>query len=175
MSDASASRETRHANRGKKWALIVGAVVVLTAAAGAAAQFLVRPAQLAGLYSDAGVRRDPLFVSLDQFTVNLADEGGERFAQVGVTLEVADEKVDKAIRAHLPSIRNSVLLLLSSKKTTDLLSLDGKKQLAAEIASQAGRELGWQPVDETKGSDIAGRPARANPIEAVHFSHFIVQ
>ncbi|MDT3677608.1 MAG: flagellar basal body-associated FliL family protein [Burkholderiaceae bacterium] len=168
MSEAPA-QPAKKKNRAKKWTMIVGAVVVLTAAAGAGAQFLVRPQ--ADAEKTASARKiDPIFVSLEQFTVNLADEGGERFAQVGVTLEVLDERIDKAIRAHMPSIRNTVLLLLSSKQTDDLLTLDGKKQLAAQIAQQAGRQLGWAPQ-----ANDGQKTEAPNPIAAVHFSHFIVQ
>lgn len=156
-------------NRGKKRALIIGAAIVLTGAAGAA-QFLVRPAAADDPAAEVtkSRKRDPIFVALEQFTVNLADEGGERFAQIGLTLEVLDERTDKAIRTHMPSIRNSVLLLLSSKKTEELLTLEGKQELATQIALRAGGSLGWTPAAE-------GAVQRPNPIAAVHFSHFIVQ
>lgn len=169
MSEASA-QPARKRNRGKTWALIVGAFVVLAGAAGTSLHFFAGDAQaVAGAAQAAPQNRpDPIFVSLEQFTVNLADEGGERFAQLGITLEVVDEKTDKAIRAHMPSIRNSVLLLLSSKRTAELLTLDGKKQLASEVAAQTGAALGWQPAGDAAGE-------RPNPVAAVHFSHFIVQ
>lgn len=153
--------------RGNKWILIAAAVAVLGAAAGGAAQFLVRPALPGASPTDgatAARKEEPIFVSLEQFTVNLADEGGERFAQVAVTLEVSNQEIDKAIRSRMPSIRNAVLLLMSSKKAGDLLSLEGKKLLAEQIALRAGAELGWQSAS-----------GRSNPVEAVHFSHFIVQ
>lgn len=171
MSEAPA-QPARKKNRGKTWALIITAVVVLAAAAGAAVQFFSGTAQAGAGDAPKTVSQkteDPIFVSLDQFTVNLADEGGERFAQLGITLEVLDERTDKSIRAHMPSIRNSVLLLLSSKNTAELLTLEGKKQLATEIATQTGAALGWQP---SAGDATAERP---NPVAAVHFSHFIVQ
>ncbi len=179
MSEASA-QPARKKNRGKKWTLIVGALVVLAGAAGAAAQFLgVGERGVAGGTAQAAVQKkaDPIFVALDQFTVNLADEGGERFAQLAITLEVADEKTDKAIRARMPSIRNSVLLLLSSKKTAELLTLEGKKQLASEIAARTGAALGWQaPARASDAADAPDAPAALpNPVAAVHFSHFIVQ
>lgn len=171
MSEA-AVQPAKKTNRGKKWTLIVGAVVMFAAAAGTALHFFSGTAQaLAGDPAQAASQKkaDPIFVSLEQFTVNLADEGGERFAQLGVTLEVIDERTDKSIRARMPSIRNSVLLLLSSKRTTELLTLEGKKQLAAEIAARTGAALGWQP---STGDATFERP---NPVAAVHFSHFIVQ
>ncbi len=170
MSEASA-QPAKKKNRGKKWALIVGAVVVLGGAAGAALQFFSGTAQaVAGDAPQAASKKvDPIFVSLEQFTVNMADEGGERFAQLGITLEVVDERTDKSIRARMPSIRNSVLLLLSSKKSAELLTLEGKKQLAAEIAARTGAALGWQPPADDATAE------GPNPVAAVHFSHFIVQ
>lgn len=160
---ASVELEAPRPNRGKKWTLVVAIVVVLAAAAGAATQFL------GGSVDDEQQtvrKRDPIFVSLEQFTVNLADEGGERFAQIGVTLEVADEQTDKALRGLLPSVRNSVLLLLSSKKSEELLTLEGKKLLASQIAAGAATELGWSAT---------GDGEKPNPIVAVNFSHFIIQ
>lgn len=167
---SAAGAQPAKKNRGKKGALIVGAVIVFAGAAGAGAQFLVRPASADDPAAEAtqSRKRDPVFVALEQFTVNLADEGGERFAQVGLTLEVQDEKTDKAIRVHMPSIRNSVLLLLSSKKSEELLTLDGKQELASQIALRAGGALGWTSAAE-------GAVQRPNPVAAVHFSHFIVQ
>lgn len=166
MSEAAsaAAAVAPRASRGKKWTLIAIVAAALAGGAVAATQFL-GGADTAQAEAPAK-KREPIFVSLEQFTVNLADEGGERFAQVGVTLEVADEQVDKALRAVMPSVRNSVLLLLSSKKSEELLTLDGKKQLAAQIADGTAAELGWS------GSKDADRP---KPIAAVHFSHFIVQ
>lgn len=167
MSEATTVQSSApRANRAKTWTLIVGTVIVLIIGVVAAAQLFARPA--ADGMSESGTiakKRDPVFVSLEQFTVNLADEGGERLAQIGITLEVADEKTDRSLRAHMPSIRNAVLLLLSSKKSEELLTLAGKNALAAQIAASTGAELGWS---ETNGSG-------ENPISAVNFSHFIVQ
>lgn len=162
---ASAATEVPRRSRGKKWVLITVAVVVLAGAAGAAAWFL-GGADAAQKTEAPAKKRNPVFVPLEQFTVNLADEGGERFAQIGVTLEVADEQVDKALRALMPSVRNSVLLLLSSKKSEELLTLDGKKHLAEQIAASTATELGWS---ESNGADVP------KPVAGVHFSHFIVQ
>lgn len=168
MAEAAASAAATVAaprgSRGKKWTLIAMVAVVLAGGGFAATRFLGGGDAVQA--EAPAKKREPVFVSLEQFTVNLADEGGERFAQIGVTLEVADEHVDKALRAVMPSVRNSVLLLLSSKKSEELLTLDGKKQLAAQIADSAAAELGWS------ASKDADRP---KPIAAVNFSHFIVQ
>ena len=145
------------------------AVLVLIGATVASVWFFLGNASADPARQTAPVKREPLFIPLDQFTVNLADEGGERLAQIGVTLEVADDRTDKAIRLLMPSIRNSVLLLLSSKTSAELLTIPGKEALAAEIALRTGAALGW----DSAAAGTAGAPP--NPVHAVHFSQFIIQ
>ncbi len=189
MSDASANRDTQRKPNRKKWVVIIAAVAALAGGAGAATRFLSgSPGNGSDDAAASRKKQPPIFIPLDQFTVNLADEGGERLAQVAVTLEVADDNVGATLKSLMPSVRNTILLLLSSKQTVDLLSVDGKKLLAAQIAQQAGRQLGWQPpaaetdgrsgdADTTVAASGATSPSigGSNPIEAVHFSHFIVQ
>src|SRR5215470_19023277 len=59
----------------------------------------------------------PVFVTLEPFTVNLQDEDGGRYLQVGIVLEVGGNAVSEAIKEHMPVIRNGILLLLSSKRS----------------------------------------------------------
>ena len=82
--------------------------------------------------------------------MNLADEGGDRFAQISVVLEVGDAKVNEQVSAHMPAVRNAILLLISSKESRELLTVPGKEQLAHEIASTAARQLGWEGDDEAE-------------------------
>ena len=178
------------APRNKRRGLIIGTgAALLCAGAGAAAWVYMRPAD-DSLAAERPEHRStkkaaPVYVPLDQFTVNLADEGGERLAQVGITLEVVDAKTELATKAQMPAVRNSILLLLSSSKSTELLTVAGKQKLAGRIADLTGQHLGWEPPPETpapaggnefvvarKTTQHFGRP---NPVEAVHFSHFIVQ
>lgn len=157
--------------------------VALLAAAGAAAWWLKAGPATDDEAATASTQAR-IFVPLEQFTVNLADEGGERIAQIAVTLEVADDRHEIAIKRQMPAIRNTILLLLSSRKSQDLLTTTGKQQLAGQIAEAIGIELGWQPVADADpaAADRAARPRRAaptqarpNPVAAVLFSHFIIQ
>ena len=85
----------------------------------------------------------------------------------------------------MPAVRNSILLLLSSSQSTELLTVAGKQKLAGRIAELTGQQLGGQPPPEaplpSSGNEfVAARQTsqhrgRPNPVEAVHFSHFIVQ
>jgi flagellar FliL protein len=109
----------------------------------------------------------PVFLPLDMFTVNLADREAERYAQVGITLEVADTKTSDVLKAYMPAVRNDILLLLAHKKASDLQDRAGKVALAREI-----REAAMKPLSDD-GDDNA--PDDESPVRAVHFSSFIIQ
>jgi flagellar FliL protein len=118
------------------------------------------------------VAKKPLFTTLEPFTVNLQDPRGERFAQIGVTLQFDNPDVEIEIKDRLPALRNDVLMLISSKRVEDLLSMEGKQQLAQDIRLRAGRALG---LDLPEAGASAPRGAVENPVRAVLFSQFIVQ
>ena len=77
--------------------------------------------------------KPPLFQVLDNFTVNLQVEEASQFLQAGITLRVADNAAQDAIKARMPEVRNSILLLLSSRKPAEILTVEGKHKLAADI------------------------------------------
>lgn len=129
----------------------------------------------------------PVFLPLDTFTINLADRDSDRFAQVGVTLEVEDAKALEQVKAFMPAIRNNILMLLSNKTAESVRDEQGKRRLAAEMRSQALRPLGYdvspeELMDEPAAVASAPRSRKprkaapaALPIKSVHFSNFIVQ
>jgi flagellar protein FliL len=189
---------------GKKKLLVVLAVAVLTLAlAGGGALWWMkkRAAALAAEEGDAeateqasksGHRDDkhaaPTFVPLDMFTVNLADRESERYAQIGITLELDDPQVADQLKVYMPAIRNNILMALASKTSADLLEREGKVRFANEVRREAGRGLGLDiPADEAApaasapaaaasgAKRIAKKPEVHNPISRVHFSNFIIQ
>ncbi|MBT9598386.1 MAG: flagellar basal body-associated FliL family protein [Vitreoscilla sp.] len=125
----------------------------------------------------------PVFVPLDPFVVNLADREADRFAQVGMTLEVNDAKVGDEIKAYMPAIRNNVLLLLSHKTSQELMEPEGKEQLAREVRREALRPMGYELPDEEEASTskkkkkkkAAAEDEEVLPIKSVQFSSFIIQ
>ena len=131
----------------------------------------------------ADLKRAPAFVPLDPFTVNLADRDAERFAQVGMTLELADPKAGELLKAYMPAIRNNILLVLAGKTAGELMEHRGKVQLAAEVRAAALKPLGYEvSVPVAPSASGAARPVLrstedddAAPIRAVHFSNFIIQ
>jgi flagellar protein FliL len=183
------------AKRGKKkLILIAAALAVLLAGGGGAAFFIMkkRAAAAAATAEDGGeatgdvheeklvkadLKHAPTFVPLDPFTVNLADREAERYAQVGITLELSDAKAGDLLKAYMPAIRNNILLALGAKTASQLNERDGKLQLAAEIRREALRPLGYDVEAKPSGAKPAAAHGDADeaPIRAVHFSNFIIQ
>lgn len=134
--------------------IIVIVAVLLLAGGGAAAWYFLRakdpaPAAAApgapGAAPAAEAKHDPgkppVFMTLEPFTVNLQQEGGEHFLQAGIVFQVADQKTVEAMKTYMPIIRNRILFLLSSKAPSDINTLDGKKKLAAELVAAARESL----------------------------------
>ena len=148
--------------------------------------------------SDAKPKVDPgappIFVPLEPFIVNLADRETERVAPIGITLQVDVAKVGDQMKLYMPAIRNAILLILSRKSAEDLLTAEGKVQLASEIQRGAARAMGYEieepepepvvePSAEGEGEEPAPAPKKRkkkkvesyNPILQVHYANFIIQ
>jgi flagellar FliL protein len=113
--------------------------------------------------------------------VNLADPGGERVAQVGVTLELENAAAIERVKQYLPTIRSSILLLVSQRTSEDLLKIEGKEKLAYDILREASEPFGGidEPEEEADNKSRSTRKRRRapvdQPIQRVLFSSFIVQ
>jgi flagellar protein FliL len=197
----------------KKLIIIIAAVLLLAIAGGGGAVFYMKKkaaeaaaaAEAEGDAEDAAshgmpkkdAKHDaahvPTFLPLDPFVVNLADKETDRYAQIGITLEIEDAKVADRLKAYMPAIRNGILMVLAHKTSAELLERKGKEALAAEIMRETVRPLGIEIDDpaaeaEAESADAKddadapkskkkkkARPVVENPIKHVHFSNFIIQ
>ena len=193
MATTSPAADTAPKPAKSKKLLIIGAVVVLLLViAGAAAAWVISSRGAAdedGQESNArssAPAAAPTFLPLETMVVNLADPGGERFVQVGITLELRDTKTADTVKQYMPSIRSGILMLLSQRNSDELLMREGKEKLAADIAREVARPLGFTPAkasaarndDEDDEDDGAARRRRKDarsPVRNVHFSGFIIQ
>jgi flagellar FliL protein len=178
--------DAQPAGKGKKKLMLIiaaAALVLLLAGGGGAAWWMMKKnakaaedAELAEADADEppdevkAKKKDdkkavPVFLPLEVFTVNLADREAERYAQVGITLELADAKAGDTLKAYMPAVRNDVLMLLAHKKAGELQERAGKLALAREI-----RRAALKPFDEGDHE-----PDDDAPVRAVHFSSFIIQ
>jgi flagellar FliL protein len=194
---SAAAAEGSAPKKGNKKLIVIGAVVVLVLAlVGVGAMLLLKknsaaedeeadshaPAQKSAAPRDP--KALPVFVPLDSFTVNLADRDAERYAQVGITLEVEDAKIGDQVKVFMPAIRNNILMALAEKTAGDLMDREGKTRLAEKIRRETSRALGYE-VEEPEEEAAEDEPPKkkpkrrkaevALPITAVHFSNFIIQ
>ena len=151
----------------KKLLIIVAAVVLLLAVAGGGALFFLKKKaahaadgeEAAAAPAEHGSKPDlkhpPTFLPLDPFVVNLADKEIDRYAQIGITLEVEDAKFAEQMKAFMPAIRNGILMILAHKTSRELLDRAGKEQLAGQILRESARTMGIE-VEEPDDED---RPA----------------
>jgi len=95
----------------------------------------------------------PIFVTLEQFTVNLQHEDNQsQYLQIGLSLKLSDKKLEEAVKLYLPEIRNGVLLLLASKRASEIATSEGKKILSEELAHEIIQSLpASMPTDVLKG------------------------
>jgi len=200
------------AKKGKKKLLIIVVVaVLLLAVVGAGGLIMLKKkaaaaeadgddAPAASAHAEHGSKPDlkhpPTFLPLDPFVVNLADKEADRYAQIGITIEVEDAHFAEQMKAFMPAIRNGVLMILAHKTSRELLERAGKEKLADEILRESSRTMGIEveepdededakPKAKTEDSaDADDKPKKKkkkrkavepNPIKHVHFSNFIVQ
>jgi flagellar FliL protein len=209
MSNAAAAADAAPPPKSKKMLIIVAAVVLVVLLGGVGAMLMLKKKPAEGDDAEAeqakpakaakAAKSDPkaapIFAPLDPFVVNLADKDAERYAQVGITLEITDAKLGDEIKTLMPAIRHTVLMLLAEKTASQLIDRRGKERFARQVQRETSRVLGAEVDDEeeeeedaeaapAKAKDGKGgtgakkkkrKPASDLPVRAVHFSSFIVQ
>lgn len=157
MSNKSDSGGAAKGGKGK--IIVIALLVLIAAGSGGGVWFFMKNQHPKSAEAEVKKKAAPVFLPLDNFTVNLADR--EHYLQVGVTYEVASTQIADAIKQYMPILRGKILLLLASKGANDLRTQDGKEQLIGELVAQAKSTM-----PDT---------AQQEGIETVHFSSFVIQ
>lgn len=196
MSAAAATATAAPAEKPKKKSkkllfIIIGVVLLALIGAGAALFIMKKNAAAADDESADGEpevthqakdpKLAPTFLPLENMVVNLADPGGARFIQLGLTLQLQDAKTEADVKTYMPSIRSDILLLISQRTADEMLQVQGKAKLANDIIAAISKEMGYVVAGREAGEvDGAAKtkkksPAPPNPVQAVLFSSLIVQ
>lgn len=172
----------------KKLIIIIAAAVLLVVLLGAGGAFFYISKQRAAALAaeeaggepaapaavDHSSKKPPVYLPMDNMVVNLADPGGERVAQVGITLEVLDAAASDKVKAFMPTIRSGVLMLLSQRTADELLSSEGKQKLIDDILRETSKPFGGG--NEHAAPKKSGKEApEPFPVMGVLFSSLIVQ
>jgi flagellar FliL protein len=178
--------------KGKRLAMLIAIVVGVAAAGAGATWMLMSPShkQSNGAKKEAAAEESedaapgkagaakapdrprpdksapPLFLALETFTVNLQTENGDHMLQTNLSLKITDAAVEAALKLHMPEIRSRLLLLLSSKKPSELSTVEGKQVLATQIGEDVNAVLDAAGIGPAGGE---------GPVLSVFFTAFIVQ
>lgn len=94
---------------------------------------------------------------VDPFIVNLADVPESRYLKLTVKLELDRPDIASELSTRIPQVRDTILILLSSKDTTSLRTPQGKFQLRDELTQRVNAVL-------PKGG-----------VRSAYFTEFVVQ
>lgn len=170
--------------------IIVGVVLLALIGAGAALFIMKKNAAAAddemgdeepvAAHAAKDPKHAPVFMPLENMVVNLADPGGTRFIQLGLTLQLQDAKTEADVKIYMPSIRSDILMLISQRTADEMLQVQGKEKLARDIIAAISHEMGYEGSDHAEAEDATAKKkkkakAPPNPVQAVLFSSLIVQ
>jgi len=105
-----------------------------------------------GEEGENGKAAAPLYVALDPaFVVNFQDKQHRtKFLKAEISVVAKSPTVQEAITAHMPAVRNGVVMLLSRQIYEDLMTSEGKEKLRSDalaevqtvMQKQAGKKVG---------------------------------
>jgi len=113
------------------------------------------------------------FLLKPDFIINFESDGKANFLSVQIEIMARDDAPINIIEAHMPVIRNNVLLLLSAQKYDVVRTLAGKKILRQEILNIM-KEIIDKENNKLKEKD-EDEFHKIAYIEAVYFTGFIMQ
>ncbi len=169
---APAPAEKEGKKKGGKLKLVIIAVVLLAVLGGggfAAWKFFLQPKGDAAenattegaaehkAEEPAAAEVGGQLVTLDAFVVNLSDPMGRRYLKTTLDVEVASAAAAAELTAAMPKVKDTLLLLLSSKSFEDISSMDKKIELKNDIVSRLNQIIG------------------KNKVRNVYFTEFVVQ
>ncbi|MFZ3049081.1 MAG: flagellar basal body-associated FliL family protein, partial [Desulfatirhabdiaceae bacterium] len=98
----------------------------------------------------------PIF-PLDNFIVNLSDQGGKRYLRITMALELSDVKIADVLTQRLPQVRDAILMILPAKKVDEMQSVEGKNALRTELMAKLNEMTG------------------GGTIKTIYFTEFVIQ
>jgi len=116
------------------------------------------------------INKPPVFVTLEPFVVNLAQDEGDRYLQAVIVFRVPDAKTGDALKNFMPTIRHRINIILSGKLPSEITTPQGREALAMQIGQEINEALGY-PIQPHNGQPIG----LSGPIQAVLFNSFIIQ
>jgi flagellar protein FliL len=91
------------------------------------------------------------------FLVNLSDPGGKRYLKISIQLELNNQPVSQELSKRNVEVRDTILMILSSKEYNDIGNAMGKMVLKRELLTRMNKML------------------RDGQVKEIYFTEFLVQ
>jgi flagellar protein FliL len=132
--------------KGKMKLLIIAAIIIvigLGSGFAAYTMFLSKKGKAADSSTEkasAGEAAKIELYALDPFVMNLAEQN--RFLKVSLQFELSDKSFQPLVGEKAPLLRDAIIILVSSKSYTSVMTPEGKFQLKDEILLRANQAVG---------------------------------
>lgn len=150
----------------KKMLIIIVAVVLVVVLGGVGAFLALKGKSEAATEEEGSAQEEgeeqeevgsapPAVLPLDTFIVNLQVKGS--FLKTTIQLQFGEPELPPTVETDVPKIRDTVIRILSSRSSVDILTGEGKEKLKEEIKTGINEVLGAEDVTD------------------VYFTEFIIQ
>lgn len=161
---AEAAEEAEVKSAGFPW-IAIALVALFCGAGGAAGVIFLSPAPAAGPAASQSEQSaeaeiapfNKRVLALDPFVVNVGDEGYPRYLKLTLAFEVDSPESLASLQTRVPQVRDMTILLLSSKRLSELADFEGKALLKEDLRERVGGLL------------------ESGSVESVMFTEFVVQ
>jgi len=151
--------------KSKLMLIIIIAVVVILAGGGGAAYFLLSGSDEGGdasVETEEPVQKPAIYFDLKPaFVVNYQWKGRQRYVQISISVMTRDENVVETLQAHMPLVRNNLVMILGAQDFEVLRTPEGKEAVRESVLEEVQRIL----------TEEMGEPG----IEKVLFTNFVMQ
>ena len=167
MAEEKQEKEPKTKNSKKILLIIVVAVLLSGGAGGWLALFspwqVVDGRALLGMKKAPEIEKKPekepqkFIYKMDPFIVNLSDSERMRYLKLKVEVESAESNSNEEYGKRLPQLRDTVLAVLTSKTSKEIMDSEGKTKLRNEISARLNQLL------------------TTFQIKTVYFAEFVIQ
>lgn len=95
------------------------------------------------------------YVFENPFSVNLMDKGGRRYLQCTIQIDATSSRIVETIEEEIAPLRDTIIMLLSSKTMDEVSSMEGKLKLKQEITMRAELILGTGAIKRINFTEFA--------------------
>ena len=139
--------EEEKTKKSKLKLIIIGVIVLLLGAGG----FFGYSKFMKSNEEDT-IKEEPvsIIIPLRSFVVNLYDKKGigKRYLKITMEIEVSKEENKLKVENHMPQLRDTVLILLSSQTLKNINTMEGKLELKHAILLRMNQVLGNKTVQK---------------------------